>query len=126
MAPPQPAASSSNTGDPWYHDPNYTEDTVNLLREPNDETPRSDEYVRYRDWILEKSIEDGPDENGWWRRYIAALEGAWEECCDAAEDRAAAIDDLTTEVENVRGGGAEVDRAAREALEARRTTEEAS
>ncbi|KAF8241261.1 hypothetical protein K440DRAFT_645719 [Wilcoxina mikolae CBS 423.85] len=98
---PQPAAgNSSNDGDPWYHDPDYTGNTVNLLREPNNEAPRSNEYVRYRDWILKKSIGDGPDENGRWRRYIAALEDAWAECYHAAQDRAATIDELTAEVES--------------------------
>jgi hypothetical protein len=107
--------------------PRLPDDTVNLLRDPDDETPRSVEYVRYRDWILEKSIDDGPDENGRWRRYIAALEDAWAECYDAAEDRAVAIEDLTTEVENLRaaaGGEDEADRAAREALTARQEVAE--
>ncbi|KAF8535284.1 hypothetical protein BDD12DRAFT_893434 [Trichophaea hybrida] len=57
---------------------------------------------------------------------FAALEDAWEKCCDAAEDRATAINDLSTEVENVHSGEAKVDRAARAALEARRIAEEAS
>jgi hypothetical protein len=128
MVLPQPAAGSSNTsGDPWYHDPDYTENTVNLLREPNDETSRSDEYVRYRDWILKKSIDEGPDENGRWRRYIAALEDAWLECYAAAEERAATIEELNTENENLRaaGGEDEADKAARDALAARATAEAA-
>jgi hypothetical protein len=128
MVLPQPTAGSSSTsGDPWYHDPDYTEDTVNLLREPNDETPRSDEYVRYRDWILKKSIDEDPDENGRWRRYIAALEDAWLECYAAAEKRAATIEELTTENENLRAasGEDEADRAARDALAARATAEAA-
>jgi hypothetical protein len=107
--------------------PRLPDDTVNLLCNPDDETPRSVEYVRYRDWILEKSINDGPDENGRWRRYIAALEDAWAACYDAAEDWAVAIEDLTTEVENLRaaaGGEDEADRAAREALMARQEVAE--
>jgi hypothetical protein len=59
---------------------------LNLLRELNDESPRTYEYVRYHDLILEKLIDDGPYDNGWWKRYITALGDAWEECCDAAEE----------------------------------------
>jgi hypothetical protein len=126
MVPPQLGAESSNNGDPWYHDPEYPDDTMNLLREPNDETPRSDEYVRYRDWILEQSIVK-PDENGRWRRYLAAVEDTWVECFNAAEDRAAAIEDLTAENEILRaaaGGEDAADRAAREALAARQEVAE--
>jgi hypothetical protein len=125
MLPPQLGAESSD-GDPWYHDPDYPDDTVNLRREPNNEIPRSNEYVRYRDWILERSIVE-PDENGRWRRYIAAMEDAWAECFDAAEDRAAVIEDLTAENENLSaaaGGEEEADRAAREVLAARREVAE--
>ncbi|KAF8248689.1 hypothetical protein K440DRAFT_642106 [Wilcoxina mikolae CBS 423.85] len=104
---PQPVAgNSSNDGDPWYHDPDYTGNTVNLLRETNDEAPGSN-YT---------------DENGRWRRYIAAVEDAWAECYHAAEDQAATIEELTAEVESLRmagGGDDEADRATREALAAR-------
>jgi hypothetical protein len=70
-------------------------------------------------------INDGPDKNGW-RQNNTALEDAWGECCDVVEDRAGAINDMTTEVENVRSGEAELDRAASKVLEASRTAEEAS
>jgi hypothetical protein len=131
MVPPQPeAGNSSSNGDPWYHDPDYTDNTVNLLRKPNDERPRSDEYVRYRDWILERPINDDPNENGRWRRYIAALEDAWAECYDEAEDLSVAMEELMVEVKTLRAataGGAEdqADRAAREALAARAIAEAA-
>ncbi|KAF8534696.1 hypothetical protein BDD12DRAFT_895330 [Trichophaea hybrida] len=83
MVPPQPdAGNSSSTDDPWYHDPDYMDNTVNLLCKPNDERPRSDKYVRYCHWILERPINDGRNENGRWRGYIAALEDAWAECYD--------------------------------------------
>ncbi|KAF8539567.1 hypothetical protein BDD12DRAFT_980908 [Trichophaea hybrida] len=85
---PQPEAdNSSSSGDPWYRDPEYTDNMVNLLPKPNDERPRP--------------INQGPNENGRWRRYIGALEDAWAECYD------------------------ETDKAAREALAARAIAEAA-
>ncbi|KAF8541789.1 hypothetical protein BDD12DRAFT_877997 [Trichophaea hybrida] len=104
--------------------------TLNLLCKPNHERPRSDEYVRYRDGILERSINDGPNENGWWRRYIAALEDMWAECYDEAEGRAVAMEELMAEVKTLRAaaaGGTEDKeyRAAREAMAARAIAEAA-
>jgi hypothetical protein len=54
----------------------------------------SDHYVRYCDWNFEKSIVR-PDENGWWRWYIAARKEARPKCYDMVEDQVAAINDLT-------------------------------
>jgi hypothetical protein len=72
---------------------------------------------------LERSIVE-LDENVGWRWYIVAMEDAWAECFDAAEDQAAAvIIDFTAENEKLRsaaGGEDEADRAAREVLAARR------
>ncbi|KAF8534990.1 hypothetical protein BDD12DRAFT_894384 [Trichophaea hybrida] len=94
---PQPAAgSSSGNGIPWYHDPDYTDDIVNLLRDPNDETPQAD------------------------KAYIIALEHTWVECYAAAGEQAATIEELPTENENLQaaGGVDEADRAARDAFAA--------
>ncbi|KAF8533305.1 hypothetical protein BDD12DRAFT_899615 [Trichophaea hybrida] len=101
MVPPQPeAGNSSSNGDPWYHDPDYTDDTLNPQCKQNHERPRSDAYIRY------------------------PLEDVWAECYDKAEGRAVAREELIADVKTLRTsttGGAmdKVNRAAREALAAR-------
>ncbi|KAF8538932.1 hypothetical protein BDD12DRAFT_883781 [Trichophaea hybrida] len=102
------AASRSPTGDPWYHDPDCTEDTANLLCKLNDERPWSDEYVRSRDWILQQSIDECPNVNGRLRRYISALENKWLQCYAAVEERSQTIEQLTTENEHLWAASGEV------------------
>ncbi|KAF8534858.1 hypothetical protein BDD12DRAFT_908014 [Trichophaea hybrida] len=109
MLPPQLGAENSSDNNPWYHDPDYPDNTVNLRREANNETPPSNAYIQYRDWILE------------------IHGGCMAEYFDMAEERAAVIEDLTAENEIMREtacGEDEADRAARETLAARREVAE--
>ncbi|KAF8248578.1 hypothetical protein K440DRAFT_245533 [Wilcoxina mikolae CBS 423.85] len=129
MMPPQPDASSNNNNEPWYHDADYPGDPVNLLRDPDDVDPRTNEFTQYRNWILEIAI-NGSEEIGRWRRYIAAVEDAWVEYFEEAEDRAMENRQLRAESQQLREGAncgreEDVDRATREALAARAQAEEA-